>query len=44
MHTHDQSTNGWRHFVDLKYAITLEVLDTLHAYMMLLTMWSINGN
>jgi hypothetical protein len=24
MHTHDQSINGWKHFVDLEYAITLE--------------------
>ncbi len=35
MHTCDQSTNGWKHFVDLEYAITLEVRNTLHAYMML---------
>jgi hypothetical protein len=44
MHTHDQSIDGWKHFVELEYANTVEVQDTLHAYMMLLAMWSINGN
>ncbi len=43
MHINDQLIDDFKKFVDLEYATTLEVQNTLHVYMML-TMWLIKVN